>query len=78
VIILYLEHQVLLDKNVLQVFMGETVDIICNVKSLGKWKFKKGDLPNNTMVGYTTVGYSKNGSYYDIVNVESTGKHISK
>jgi len=28
--------------------MGETVDIICNVKSYGKWKFKKGNLPSNT------------------------------
>jgi len=56
VIILYLEHQVLVNKSVLQVFMGETLDIICDVKSYGEWKFKKGDLPNNTMFGYSRRG----------------------
>jgi len=36
--------------------MGETLDIICDVKSYGEWKFKKGDLPNNTMFGYSRRG----------------------
>jgi len=36
--------------------MGSTVDIICNVKSFGQWKFKQSNLPRNTKVGYNERG----------------------